>query len=105
MWLQQCRGDGKQLCRSSAASSSAELDTDSSCALSLASEQAELLSCAEAGRDTCSIFLVISLGSPFLTAFLLISFTSELGRAAALLVGLFPFRLQSDKKPLQSHLV
>lgn len=83
VWLQQCRGDGNQLCRSSAASPSAVLDTDSSCALSLASEQGELLSCAEPGRDTCSIFLVICLGCLFIITFLLISFTSELGRATS----------------------
>lgn len=81
VWLPQCRKDVNQLCRSSAASPSAELDTDSSCALSLALEQGVLLSWAEPGRGTCSIFLVISLGCLFITTFLLISFTSELGRA------------------------
>lgn len=81
VWIQQCGGDGNQLSRSGAASPSAVLDTDSSCALSQTLEQGELLSCAEAGRHACSIFLDISLGCLFITTFLLINFTSELGRA------------------------
>lgn len=97
--IQQCRGDGKQLCKSRAASSSVVLDRGSSCSSSLALEQGELPSRAEAGRDTCSISLVISLGCLFITTFLLVSFTSELGRVTSSPSGC------SDKKPLQSHLV
>lgn len=62
VWLQQCRRDVDQLCRSSAASPSAVLDTDSSCALSLASNRGSCCHGQSQGGTRVPFFLSFPLG-------------------------------------------